>query len=118
MAEATDTATAPLAEAEIGIKVPEYPDMRDVPSGIQAAASMESFYDVTVPVWAELGRIELPIGELMKFGEGTVVRLSRSVADSVDLVAQGTVLARGEVVVIDDCFAVRIKEVNTSRRKS
>jgi flagellar motor switch protein FliN len=117
MAEATDTG-AGIPAAEVGVKVPAYPDMRDAAGGLQAAASMESFYDVTVPVWAELGRIELPLGELMKFGEGTVVRPSRSVADSVDLVAQGTVLARGEVVVIDDCFAVRIKEVNTSRRKS
>ncbi|MDA0660875.1 MAG: FliM/FliN family flagellar motor switch protein [Planctomycetota bacterium] len=119
MANATEvTPEVESAATEVGVKVPEYPDMRANPGSLHAAASMESFYDVTVPVWAELGRIELPIGELLKFGEGTVVRLSRSVSDSVDLVAQGTVLARGEVVVIDDCFAVRIKEVNTARRAS
>ncbi|MGB6043892.1 MAG: FliM/FliN family flagellar motor switch protein [Pirellulales bacterium] len=72
---------------------------------------MDRFYNVNVTVWAELGRTAMPIGELVKLGEGAVLKLGRSVSEPVDLVAQGVVLARGEVVVVDDCFAVRIKEI-------
>jgi flagellar motor switch protein FliN/FliY len=79
---------------------------------------MERFYDVNVNVWAELGRITLPIGELLQLSEGTVLPLRRPVSEPVDLVAQGIRLARGEVVVVDDCFAVRIKEIDHSSKRS
>jgi flagellar motor switch protein FliN/FliY len=51
----------------------------------------------------------------MKLDEGAVIRLDRPVSDPVDLVSQGVKLASGEVVVIDDCFAVRIKEMAKSK---
>lgn len=71
----------------------------------------ERLHGVSVPVWAELGRVEMLIGDLLQLGEGSVVRLSRSVGDPVDLISQGVKLARGEVIVVDDCFAIRIREV-------
>lgn len=66
---------------------------------------------VSVSVWAELGRVEMLIGDLLQLGEGSVVRLDRAVGDPVDLVSQGVKLARGEVVVVEDCFAIRIREI-------
>ncbi len=68
---------------------------------------------VSVPVWAELGRVEMLIGDLLQLGEGSVVRLDRSVGDPVELVSQGVNLARGEVIVVDECFAIRIREILT-----
>jgi len=88
----------------------ELPDNRPEREG-----SMERFYDVNIPVWAELGRIEMPIGELMRIDAGTVLRLDRPVSEPVEIVSQGVTLARGEVVVVDDCFAVRIKEIHSSK---
>ena len=82
----------------------------------RSAGHMDRFYDVHVPVWAELGRVEMPLGDLMKLDEGAVLRLNRPVGEPVDLVSQGVKLARGEVVVIDDCFAVRIKEIEKSSK--
>ena len=76
---------------------------------------MDRFFDVNVTVWAELGRAEMPIGELLQVGEGAVLKLDRSVSEPVDLVAQGVRVARGEVVVVDDCFAIRIKEIENSK---
>lgn len=73
---------------------------------------LDRFYDVHVTVWAELGRVQVPLGELLKLGEGSVVRLERPVSAPVDLMAQGVRVARGEVVVVDDCFAIRIKELD------
>ena len=66
---------------------------------------------VSVPVWAELGRVEMQIGNILQLGEGSVVSLDRAVGDPVDLVSQGVKLARGEVIVVDDCFAIRIREI-------
>ena len=95
------------------------PDFQPLKEAIVAknAKSMEHFYDVRVPVWAELGRVEVTIGELLQIGEGSVLRLERPVGEPVDLVSQGVTLARGEVVVVDDCFAIRIKEIHSSEKK-
>ena len=65
---------------------------------------------------AELGRVAIPIGELLELGEGSVLKLGRSVSEPVDLVAQGVRLGRGEVVVVNDCFAIRIKEIESTRK--
>jgi len=76
---------------------------------------LDRFYDVTVRVWAELGQVTLPIGEMLQLGEGAVMKLARPVSDPIDLVAQGVPFAKGEVVVVDDCFAVRITEIDSDR---
>jgi flagellar motor switch protein FliN len=75
------------------------------------AGSLNHLMDVSVCVTAELGRATMSIGDIMKFGLGSVVGLNRSVAEPVDLLVQGVPFARGEVVVIDDRFAIRIKEI-------
>jgi flagellar motor switch protein FliN/FliY len=77
---------------------------------------MDRFFDVTVKVWAELGRVQLTLGELLRLGEGAVLKLDRPISAPVDLMAQGVCFARGEVVVMDDYFAIRIKEIETSKR--
>lgn len=80
-----------------------------VPSG---TTSLSRFFDVTVTVSVELGRVTLPIGELVKLGKGSVIELDRSVDQPVDLVAQGVRLARGEVIVVNDRYAIRIDEID------
>jgi flagellar motor switch protein FliN len=109
-ADAPETAESTAADnlpGEVG--VPEFSPLRETPG--RGNGQLDRFYDVHVPVWAELGRVELPLGELVKLSEGAVVRLERSVSEPVDIVSQGVKLARGEVIVIDDCFAIRIKEI-------
>jgi flagellar motor switch protein FliN/FliY len=81
-------------------------------------ASLDRVMDVTVQATVELGRTHLTIGEVLKLGVGSVVELERAVAEPVDLLVQGVRLARGEVVVVDDRFAIRIKEIAEPKRKS
>ena len=69
---------------------------------------------MAVTISAELGRVTIPIGELMELNEGSVVELNRSVSSPIDLMAQGRRVATGEVVVVDDCFAVRIKSIESA----
>lgn len=100
----------------VDVQVPEFSELREQ-AALSNGGGMNRFYDVNVTVWAELGRAAMPLGELVKLGEGTVLKLGRSVSEPVDLVAQGVRLARGEVVVVDDCFAVRIKEIEPRKEE-
>jgi flagellar motor switch protein FliN/FliY len=80
----------------------------------QTAASgtpIDYLFDVTVTMTAELGHTTLPLGEVLKLGVGSVVELDRFVGEPVDLSVKGVLLARGEVVVVEDRFAIRIKEI-------
>lgn len=79
-----------------------------------AAMPLERFAEVSIEISVEIGRITMPIGELLKLGEGAVVELNRAVSEPVDVMAQGVRIASGEVVVIDDRFAVRITEIANS----
>ncbi len=79
--------------------------------------SLDSLLDVTVTVSAELGRITLPISEVLKLGLGSVLELNRAVSEPVDLIVQGVKLARGEVVVVEDRFAIRIQEILDPKKR-
>lgn len=72
---------------------------------------LNRLYDVSVPVSVELGRVTMPIGEMLQLGEGAVIQLDRVISQPVDIIAQGVRLARGEVVVVEERYAVRITEI-------
>ena len=73
--------------------------------------SVVPFPAVEFQAEAILGRSVLSVGEILELGAGSVVELNRQIAEPVDLVIQGVKVASGEVVVVDDCFAIRIKEI-------
>ncbi len=64
-------------------------------------------------VSVELGRTKIPIRDLLNIHNGAVVQLDRPVSHPVDIFVHGTLIARGEVVVVDECFAVRVTELMT-----
>ena len=68
-----------------------------------------------ITITARLGQTVLPIGEILKLGPGAVVELDRDVSQPVELTVRGMVFARGEVVVVEGHFAIRIKELMPSR---
>ena len=88
-------------------------DFPEFEPGAAAApvGSLSQLLDVSVSVSAELGRVTLPISDVLKLGHGSVVTLDRAVSQPVDLLVQGVPFARGEVVVIEDRFAIRIREI-------
>ena len=97
----------PAAEA-----VAELPHLDPMP-GPAVARSIATFGDVEMSVSVELGRTKIPIRDLLNIHNGAVVQLDRPVTHPVDLFVQGTLIARGEVVVVDECFAVRVTELLT-----
>ena len=102
-------------EEAVVVRSPEYSTLEPSMEAAEVLP-LDRFYDVNVPIWAELGRVKMPIGDILKLGQGSVLKLGRRVSEPVDLIAQGVRLARGEVVVVDDCFAVRIKEVEPAKQ--
>lgn len=88
-------------------------------SPLPAAATIENsagvplsvIGDIELDVTLELGRADLMIEDLLALREGSVVTLDRAAGEPIDLLANGKLIARGEVIVIDDKFCVRICEV-------
>lgn len=73
--------------------------------------SVELLSDVEMGVTAELGRTRLSIRDLLSLQPGSIVELDRAAGSPVDLLVNGTLVARGEVVVIDEEFGIRITEI-------
>ena len=78
-------------------------------------ADLERLYDVTVELAVEVGRTRMTIGEALNLGPGSIVTLNRLAGEPVDLLVNGKPIARGEVVVIDEEFGLRITEVASPR---
>lgn len=70
--------------------------------------------DVTINVTVELGRARLSIREILELGEGSIIELQKLAGEPVDLLVNGKLIAKGEVVVIDECFGVRVTEIINS----
>jgi flagellar motor switch protein FliN/FliY len=85
-----------------------------------AAASPEAFVDlrrlsaVPVDLSVEIGRAHMSVGETLELREGSVVTLDRMAGEPVDLLVNGKPIARGEVVVIDEQFGLRLTQVLTT----
>jgi flagellar motor switch protein FliN/FliY len=80
-----------------------------------ASADLERLYDVTVELAVEVGRTRMTLGQALALGPGSVVTLDRLADKPVDLLVNGKPIARGEVVVIDEEFGLRITEVASPR---
>jgi flagellar motor switch protein FliN/FliY len=103
------------APAPVSARVADFPEFEQAATG-PAAGSLDQLLDVSVCVTAELGRATLSIADVLKLGHGAVVGLDRAVSQPVDLLVQGVPFARGEVVVIDDRFGIRIREILESKQ--
>ncbi|MCL1829719.1 MAG: flagellar motor switch protein FliN, partial [Oscillospiraceae bacterium] len=67
--------------------------------------------DVNLEVSVELGRTHKLIREILEFGQGTIIELDKLAGEPVDILVNGKIIAKGEVVVIDENYGVRITEL-------
>jgi flagellar motor switch protein FliN len=89
---------------------PEPP--RDVePITERSAADLEAVFDVPVRVSVVLGRTRMPIAKLLKIDVGTVVELDRQVGEAVDIYVNDRLVARGEIVLVEDRLGVTMTEI-------
>ena len=80
-------------------------------AGPAGEADLTRLTDVTVELTVEVGRTHMSLGETMSLGQGSVVTLDRLADKPVDLLVNGRPIARGEVVVIDEQFGLRLTQV-------
>ncbi|MDR3331740.1 MAG: flagellar motor switch protein FliN, partial [Synergistaceae bacterium] len=73
--------------------------------------NIDLIVDIPVRVTVELGRTRKTIGEVLALGPGSVVELNKMAGEPVDVLVNGKLIARGEVVVIDESFGIRVTEV-------
>ncbi|MPV39004.1 flagellar motor switch protein FliN [Georgenia subflava] len=74
-------------------------------------ASMRVLYDVEMTLTTEIGRTRLPVREVLGLTPGSVLELDRAAGSPADIMVNGRLIARGEVVVVDDEYAVRVSEI-------
>jgi len=83
----------------------------------ESKASLDMIMDIEVPISVELGRTEMPIGEVLELGPGSIVELQKMASDSVDLLVNNKLIARGEVVIVDENFGIRITSIVDPRER-
>ena len=78
---------------------------------IRTATDLEAVYDVPVQVSAVLGKTRMEVSQLLKLGRGAVVELDRKVGEAIDIYVNNRLVARGEVVIVDDRLGVTMTEI-------
>lgn len=83
-------------------------DIPDMPHSIR---DLEAVYDIPVEVSAVLGKATMQVNQLLKLGRGAVVELDRKVGEAIDIYVNNRLVARGEVVVVEDRLGVTMTEI-------
>jgi flagellar motor switch protein FliN len=91
-------------------EIADFPDAADADGGV-TTNPLSLLRGVEMRVTAELGRARLPVAHVLDLGPGSVVELDRVAGTPVNVLVNGTVIAQGEVVVVDDEYGVRITEI-------
>jgi flagellar motor switch protein FliN/FliY len=81
------------------------------PVGLNAVGDLRRLSAVPVDLSVEMGRTRMTVGETLELRQGSIITLNRMAGEPVDLLVNGTAIARGEVVVIDEQFGLRVTEV-------
>jgi flagellar motor switch protein FliN/FliY len=118
MADDKDTMdewAAALAEAEggDGAQAVELEELQEDRSTITAdeKRKLETILDIPVTISMEVGRAKISIRNLLQLNQGSVVELERVAGEPLDVLVNGTLIAHGEVVVVNDKFGIRLTDV-------
>jgi flagellar motor switch protein FliN/FliY len=92
------------------------PDLRET-SEVGTAKELEAVYDISVTVSAVLGKATMQVSQLLKLGRGAVVELDRRLGEAIDIYVNNRLIARGEVVMVDNTrLGVTMTEIVKSER--
>jgi len=85
--------------------------IEDGASGATRDVNLEVILDVPVTLSMEVGRTRIPIRNLLQLNQGSVVELERAAGEPLDVFVNGTLVAHGEVVVVNERFGIRLTDV-------
>ena len=86
------------------------------PEPIRTAKDLDAVYDIPVQLSAVLGRANMQVSQLLKLGRGAVVELDRKVGEAIDIYVNNRLVARGEVVVVEERLGITMTEIIKSDR--
>jgi flagellar motor switch protein FliN len=84
----------------------------------EPANNIDRLLDVEMNVTVRFGKAEVPLREVVRFGVGSMIELNRTVDEPVELLVNNSPFARGEVVVIDGYYGVRVTEIGSQEERS
>jgi flagellar motor switch protein FliN len=101
-----------MSRADSQAKPAEFNDLQDQ-GGSESArdVNLEVILDVPVTLSMEVGRTRIPIRNLLQLNQGSVVELDRAAGEPLDVFVNGTLVAHGEVVVVNEKFGIRLTDV-------
>jgi flagellar motor switch protein FliN/FliY len=105
-----DLPLPPLTPGMAGAGAPTGID-RSGPVPVKTAEDLEQVFDVPVTVAAVLGSHRMPIGDMLKLQPGAVLELDRRVGEAIDIFVNDRLVARGEVVIVDEKLGVTMTEI-------
>jgi flagellar motor switch protein FliN len=79
--------------------------------------NMDSLLDISVEISVEIGRTKMPIGQLLSLSKGSIIELNKIAGESVDILVNGKLLGKGEIVVVNERLGVRIVEIATPKER-
>lgn len=93
------------------VKPAEFPDLAGAGAVPPGKPNIDLVKDIEVTLTVELGRTEMVIQDILELTPGKVIELDRLAGEPLDILVNGTLLARGEVVVVDENFGVRLTSI-------
>ncbi|MGD2116904.1 MAG: flagellar motor switch protein FliN [Chromatiales bacterium] len=108
MAEQGDTDEA---EASDDVQAAELDELVDESTPAGGEVKMDAILDVPVTISMEIGRTNLNIRNLLQLNQGSVVELDRLAGEPMDVLVNGTLIAKGEVVVVNEKFGIRLTDI-------
>jgi len=98
-----------MSEQDTSNESPDVPSDNDT-SGI-TSDRLNAVYDIPVQLAAVLGKTSMPVNQLLRLGRGAVVELDRKVGEPIDIYVNNRLIARGEVLVVDDHLGITMTEI-------
>ena len=108
MSEASVMDDEPILRKDVGV------DDFDIPT---STSDLEAVYSIPVKVSAVLGKTNMKVSQLMKLNKGAIIELDRKVGEAIDIYVNNSLVARGEVVVVDDKLGITMTEIVKSANK-
>ncbi|MCU7892315.1 MAG: flagellar motor switch protein FliN [Candidatus Thiodiazotropha sp. (ex Ustalcina ferruginea)] len=111
LADEWASALGEQADTESGDEAPAatFDELRD--ESVNDAVNMDSILDVPVTISMEIGRTKINIRNLLQLNQGSVVELDRLAGEPMDVLVNGTLIAQGEVVVVNEKFGLRLTDI-------
>lgn len=113
MSTEDDWAAAMAEQALEEAQVADFEELKDEtkPLSTEEAAKLDAIMDIPVTISMEVGRSFISIRNLLQLNQGSVVELDRVAGEPLDVMVNGTLIAHGEVVVVNDKFGIRLTDV-------